>query len=249
MFFQSLGLFLLFLLASALQKETKLAYLRAAIPAERVPRVTSQALLATHQPLDTLDDRPPPYTRWTPLPSRARWASEPSMCPRGMFMRVVREWRAADRNTLSKIEFHCLKSSYPDPCPDDTPRWRCESWRESGVESGVTVHPRDCPHPRQFVVGIKVIFGGLYLGASTIKFICDVPHWENTPEGRQGLPKPDREIAQIASTVIDRMDLRWVMGPELVCRDGHAVCGFSTKARTDGSGINEVKAYCCAFPS
>ena len=129
----------------------------------------------------------------------------------------------------------------------------------SGVGVGKETQWRYCRHRGQFVVGVRVIFGGSHVGAVALKSICDVPDLPSTSGSR----KPQRHmlvhnIPAFAPKLNPGLT-GWEETDELLCGSGAAVCGLNTSVDgtagladgiwTDESGINEIQLFCCSVGS
>ena len=142
----------------------------------------------------------------------------------------------------------------------------CHRWIKSGIANGKETQPRYCRHDRQFIVGVRGVFGDSHLGAVELSVICDVAvDWRTrTPEGRKGAARPTPlEISHpIPAYSWDRNDgaaKGWELGPEVRCGAGTAVCGVNVNVNgnrewkeglfSDESGVNEIQIVCCPFPS
>lgn len=121
--------------------------------------------------------------------------------------------------------------------------------------------PKYCNDDRLFMTGIEATFGGVQLGITEVLAVCGVPNW-----GLPGLLSVNstKPVPGVMSISIPAMSYThngqgrrngWERRSLIVCPYRTAICGFSTRIDattgpgTDDSGINEIKIYCCNFPS
>jgi len=201
-------------------------------------------------------------TRTSDVDARAIWSAT-SRCPRGAleehsFVRGYSQWQdftegfilPSDNKGTTKIEFHCQVPRVNQTC---SKRKDCK-WMQSGVEAwwgSRNMGRVGCQHPRQFVTGLRAIFGGPSLGIVSIGIICSVPHWNSTPEKKKGKRMPQDETWENSWTP-DKYKGR--EKKEVDCDPGQAVCGMRTNGYDelvfeDGTGLSEVEILCCPFPS
>lgn len=123
------------------------------------------------------------------LYDRTEWGAM-TMCPDYSFARAFKQYKNGLLHTvygLSQIEFYCRMPYYGKFCDGQN----C-GWKKSGLPGygNTNLGLLECPHPRQFLIGIQVAFGNQHEGAWNMTVICDVPNWNTTPEAKAGNFKP-----------------------------------------------------------
>jgi len=221
-------------------------------PTQATPKFAQELFAEPSNPLNP----PNPDATWGSL----------SVCPVNKFARGFIQWQDINETNphgLTKLAFRCMDY-------DKNPEWyewdRCNNdqlcpWIESGLEMNRSIElpHTDCQHPRRYVTGLRVIYGGPNLGVVRIEIFCDVPDWDSTPEGHRGDPKPHWQMRS-TNTEFYRVwpgktgELGWETSEWDVCPIGQAVCGVKTKVEPErdekvGSGITRVMLQCCDFPS
>jgi len=291
MFYQFMGLFLLVIAASARHIRMKKQGSGWKLPYENLTRHSraENVELAMEKEIHRVADPPstaapitlntgPITDYWRKVtkmliavPSNHRhgsWTDE-TWCPGHSYAVGYQEFHDGDLwddHGLTQLKMLCQVPYYEKEgeCDDESCRWIKAGLPGYG---STDLGAKTCPHKRQFLTGVQVLFGGKHYGAWKVRGICDVPKWESTPEAIAGEDKPARVILRDPNDDIpwgteapeptravtqsalggaangnsnrgrSKKTKRLEVGPELLCKAGSAICNVNT--RNDEAGAFE----------